>query len=271
MSDPRLSISNLAWTKEEDEDVVKILQEHDVQHVDLAMGRYFDMPHEVSVDDWLGVKKFWDSRGISIAGMQSLLFGVPPLSLFASEENRGIIKGALSQVFFRANSIGVKRLVFGSPIHRRVPVPHENYFELARDFFGEIAQSAQKHDVVFLIEPNSQKFDCNFLNSAKEAAEFVSKVPVSGLGVNLDLGAEFDAGSDLDFSMQEIGTFGHAHLSEPDLGPLSTNPLFQKMASDVKLLSNFKYLTIEQLGSSESSNLASVRRALSYARGVLTA
>jgi sugar phosphate isomerase/epimerase len=152
-----------------------------------------------------------------------------------------------------------------------VPALHENYFELARDFFGEIAKSAQKHDVMFLIEPNSQRFDCNFLNSAQEAAEFVSKVSESGLGVNLDLGAEFDAGSDLDFSMQEIGTFGHAHLSEPDLGPLSTNPLIQKIASDVELLNHFEYLTIEQLGSAESSNLASVSRSLSYARGVLKA
>jgi D-psicose/D-tagatose/L-ribulose 3-epimerase len=270
MSDPKLSISNLAWTQEEDEEVVVILEKHDVQHIDLAMGRYFEKPHEVAIDDWRGVKKFWASKGIAIAGMQSLLFGVPPVSLFDSEENRKLIRRALEAVFARAQAIGVTRLVFGSPVHRLLPSSPANSAEMAKNFFGEVAQSAKKHEVVLLIEPNSKRFNCNFLNNAREAAEFVLNISNSSLGVNLDLGAEFDADGDLSFSPQEVGTFGHVHLSEPDLSPLSNNPLFSRMASDPQLLNNFEYLTIEQLGRKGSSNLTDVRGSLAYARGILT-
>jgi sugar phosphate isomerase/epimerase len=266
MSRAKLSISNLAWTKDEDEDIFSVLREHNVEHIDLAMGRYFAKPHEASVDDWIGVKKFWESKGISIAGMQSLLFGVPPVSLFGNEGDRRIIRSVLDQVFARANAIGVRRLVLGSPAHRLVPPQLDNYSELAANFFGEVAQSAQNHDVVILIEPNSKRFNCNFLNNAKEAAAFVSNIPGAGIGVNLDLGAEMDDGGDLSFSTREIATFGHLHLSEPDLGPIGKNQLIAKMASDHQLLRNFEYLTIEQLGSNDSSNLLSVSTSLGYAR-----
>jgi sugar phosphate isomerase/epimerase len=264
MSSTKLSISNLAWTKDEDEDIFSVLREHSVQHIDLAMGRYFAKPHEAGVDDWIGVKKFWESKGISIAGMQSLLFGVPPVSLFGSGEDRRIIRSALDQVFARANAIGVRRLVFGSPTHRLVPPQLDNYFELATNFFGQVAQSAQSHDVVLLIEPNSKRFNCNFLNNAKEAAAFVSNIPSAGIGVNLDLGAEMDDGGDLSFSTREIRTFGHLHLSEPDLGPLGKNQLIGRVFSDHQLIRNFEYLTIEQLGSNDSSNLLSVRSSLTH-------
>ena len=267
MSSPKLSISNLAWTKEEDEDTLLILREHDAHHIDLAMGRYFEKPHEASVDDWIGVKKFWETKGVSIAGMQSLLFGVPAVSLFGSEEDRRIIRSVLDQVFARANAIGVRRLVFGSPAHRLVPPQQDNYFELAINFFGEVAKSAQNHDVVLLIEPNSKRFNCNFLNNAKEAAAFVSNIAGAGIGVNLDLGAELDDGGDFSFSTSEIETFGHLHLSEPDLSPIGKNQLIAKMASNHQLLRNFEYLTIEQLGSNDSSNLLTVSKSLSYALG----
>ena len=95
-----------------------ILQDFDVQHIDLAMGRYFDKPLEASLDDWLGVKKFWISKGIQIAGMQSLLFGVPQVSLFGTGEDRKLLTRALGEVFLRAEAIDVKRLVLGSPVHR---------------------------------------------------------------------------------------------------------------------------------------------------------
>ena len=78
-----------------------------------------------------------------------------------------------------------------------------------------------------------------------------------------------DANSDLKFSQEELATFGHLHLSEPDLSPLSGNPLFLNLVSDSGFMNQFEFLTIEQLGSTESSNLLSVSSSLAYARGVL--
>ena len=269
MTKPSLSISNLAWTRQEDDEVVSILQDFDVQHIDLVMGRYFNKPLETSLDDWLGVKKFWNSKGIQIAGMQSLLFGVPPVSLFGAVEDRKLLSQALEEVFFRAEAIGVKRLVLGSPVHRLRISLDDSELAVAADFFKQLGTIAERHNVLLLLEPNSVRFNCNFLNSAKEAANFVSRISLEGLGVNLDLGAELDANSDLKFSQEELATFGHLHLSEPDLSPLSGNPLFLNLVSDSGLMNQFEFLTIEQLGSTESSNLPGVSSSLAYARGAL--
>ena len=269
MTKPSLSISNLAWTRQEDDEVVSILKDFGVQQIDLVMGRYFNKPLEASLDDWLGVKKFWNSKGIQIVGMQSLLFGVPPVSLFGAEEDRKLLSQALEEVFFRAEAIGVKRLVLGSPVHRLRMSLDDSELAAASDFFKELGTIAERHNVLLLLEPNSVRFNCNFLNSAKEAANFVSRISSKGLGVNLDLGAELDANSDLKFSPEERATFGHLHLSEPDLSPLSGNSLFLNLVSDSDLLNQFEFLTIEQLGSTESSNLLGVSSSLAYARGVL--
>lgn len=270
MSLPKLSISNLAWNSSEDEEVARILRREEVEFIDLAMGRYFRSPADASISDWLEIKETWARRGVSIAGMQSLLFGIGSANLFASREDRHVLAGALKRIFERAQSIGVQRLVFGSPANRKRLTFADSERVIAQEFFQAAGQAAEQYGVKLLLEPNSKRYGCNFLNSAREAIEFVSEVGSAGLGVNLDTGAQIDAGESITFSETEISFLGHLHLSETDLSPLREGGSLDILELNILTLNHFEFATVEQLGSAESSNLDSVVQALGVAKRILT-
>jgi sugar phosphate isomerase/epimerase len=269
MNLPQLSVSNLGWNSEEDESIARILKDFEVAYVDLAMGRYFSKPFEVPVSDWLEVKRFWAAMGFGLAGMQSLLFGVPPVSLFGSAENREVLRQAFLAVFVRAEAIGVSRLVLGSPAHRTRKNFDDGGLDLAKEFFIDLGESANQHGVRLLLEPNSKRYDCNFINTAKEALDFVASASNVGLGVNLDLGAEIDSGGNLEFSNSEISMFGHLHLSEADLSPLFSQELLSKLMATPNLLGHFEFMTIEQLGLLGEDNSTNVTNSLTHLKEAL--
>ena len=241
MSRPKLSISNLAWSASEDDEVAVILNAGGVEYIDLAMGKYFDSPSDAEIADWVKVKEAWVNRGIAIAGMQSLLFGVGDHNLFGSERERQILSVSLSRIFERAESIGVERLVFGSPANRRRLTLGNEELETAREFFSAAGAAAASRGVKLLLEPNSKRYGCNFLNSARDAIDFVVEIGEPGLGVNLDLGAQFDANEGVSFSDEDIKLLGHLHLSETDLRPLREEGTLGILNGSSRLLENFEF------------------------------
>jgi sugar phosphate isomerase/epimerase len=262
MSFPKISISNLAWNAAEDEQVSELLLAHGITHVDLAMGKYFEKPTEATIGDWIAIKNAWGARGIQIVGMQSLLFGVGPANIFGSVEDRIFLEEVFSKVFERAASIGVTRLVFGSPGNRRRITMETSELELAREFFIRVGNRAFDLGVKLLVEPNSTRYQCNFLNSASEVGAFISNLPTEGLGINLDLGAQTDSGELLGFDVELLGHMGHMHISEPNLGPIAEAGLLAEFSRNEVLVSAFEFATIEQLGQSNASNLGDVLSSL---------
>ena len=269
MSLPKLSISNLAWSSAEDDEVAVILHAQGVEFIDLAMGKYFESPSDATIADWIKVKETWANRGIAIAGMQSLLFGVGNHNLFGSEQERQILSISLSRIFERAESIGVKRLVFGSPSNRRRLTLGNEELETAGEFFRAAGAEAASRGVKLLLEPNSKRYGCNFLNSARQALDFVAEIGEPGLGVNLDLGAQVDADEGLSLSDEDIKLLGHLHLSESDLNPLRAEGTLGILRGSQQLLQHFEFATVEQLGHNDSSNLESVANSLKVAKRAL--
>ncbi len=126
------------------------------------MGKYFDSPSEASISDWVNVKEAWANRGIAIAGMQSLLFGVGNHNLFGSDQERQILSISLYRIFERAESIGVERLVFGSPANRQRLTLGNEELETAKESFSAAGAAAASRGVKLLLEPNSKRYGCNF-------------------------------------------------------------------------------------------------------------
>jgi D-psicose/D-tagatose/L-ribulose 3-epimerase len=265
MTRPSLSISNLGWNATEDDEIADLLLNSGLSFIDLAMGRYFSSPSEVTVGEWVEVKNYWNKKGFQVVGMQSLLFGLRQANIFGSSEERQFLLGAFGRIFERAAAIGVLRLVFGSPSNRRRITFDEQEVAIAGEFFGKAGQLASRFGVIMLLEPNSTRYGCNFLNTAHEALDFVSTIESPGLGVNLDLGAQMDAGDSLEFSEQELRHLHHLHLSERDLGPLVDEQPLRNLLANQSLATNFNFATIEQLGSPKMSNVEAVRSSLDLA------
>lgn len=267
MSSPRISFSNLAWLKTEDAVVAKLLASRGVTAVDLTMGRYFQEPFLASASEWERVTAWWRKRGFSIPALQSLLFGVGQRNIFSGVEDRDYLLSALSRVVLLAAENEISRLVFGSPRQRKRLKHDHGELEIAYDFFFSVGELAASNGVSLLLEPNSVIHGCNFINSYTEALDFVDRVGSRGLGVNLDLGCE-----SMESLLTEGGNlerFGHIHISSETLEPLGQESSWIPKLKLLPDLASFEFMTIEQLGSEQTSNLPSVEKALDALEGAL--
>lgn len=263
-----VSTSNLGWLKTEDASVADTLAKQEVMSVDLAMGRYFPSPHQVSEADWVAVAGWWTKRGFSISSLQSLLFGAGNLNIFSSQEERTELLRILELSLTRAERIGVRRVIFGSPRQRLRLSNSDEELEIALHFFDQVGELASRVGVKFLIEPNSSNHGCNFLTNGLEALQFVSQVDSDGLGVNLDLGAETLAS--LEAALDSISHFGYVHVSNERLEPLNESKTWVDKLELVKSQVPVKTLAIEQLASSDRSNLDDLSQSVDLLKEVLT-
>lgn len=260
MTTPRISVSNIGWLSREDTEIAALLTSRGVTAIDLTMGRYFDEPHLASSKEWQSITKWWRDRGFAIPAVQSLLFGVGLRNIFAGTEDRNYLHSAMSRVISLAADAEIPRLVFGSPQQRKRLSLNQSEFDIAQDFFSSLGSLAASHEVSLLIEPNSRRHGCNFLNTAREALDFVSMVGSQGLGVNLDLGSEPQ--ESLPEIVGDLGQFGHLHVSTETLEPLSVEMSWVAKLQVISDLSGFEFVTIEQLASPDKPNSHHVARSL---------
>lgn len=267
MTTPRISVSNMGWLSSEDLEVAELLTANGVTAIDLTMGRYFEEPHLASSKEWQSITKWWRDRGFVIPAIQSLLYGVGRRNIFAGPEDRQFLHSALSRVISMAADAEIPRLIFGSPHQRKRLSFDQAELDIARDFFSSLGELAANNCVALLIEPNSIRHGCNFLNTAREALDFVSLVKARGLGVNLDLGSESqDSLAELD---GDLGQFGHFHVSGETLEPLNKDPSWVAKLQVISDLSDFRFVTIEQLGSPNTSNVSHVAESVAQLERVL--
>ncbi len=139
----RLSVSNIAWDIDEDEQVSLLLARAGIDAIDIAPGKYFPDPAKAGDADIAGVRRWWSDKGIEITGMQALLFGTTGLNVFGSRDVQRNLLDHLAAVSHIGAGLGATRLVFGSPKNRdrsglddqRVP------WMLACRSFGNLALS----------------------------------------------------------------------------------------------------------------------------------
>ena len=264
----RLSISNLAWDKQEDHEVLQVLNKFKIDAIDVAPGKYFSDFKTAQRDEIHGVRQWWNDRGIEITGMQALLFGTHGLNVFGTEAVQNRLLDHLTEVCRIGAEMGATRLVFGSPKNRdRTGFSNEESMVIAVDFFRRLGDIAKSFEVLICLEPNPPCYGANFMTTTEETALVVSRVGHENIKMQFDTGALFINGEDpiqLLASYSEL--IGHIHASEPNLVPLGdTDSDHRAVAGSIRKFLPHHLIAIEMLATQNEPHAVSIERALKVA------
>lgn len=264
----RLAVSNLAWDVAEDEHIASLLQCHAIDAIDIAPGKYFAEPATAAADDIARVRNWWQDRGISITGMQALLFGTVGLNVFGTAQSQKALLVHLRAVCRIGAVLVADRLVFGSPKNRdRSGLSDAEAFERGVAFFGKLADVAAEEGVTVCLEPNPPRYGANFMTTSVETARVVRAVGHPAIRMQLDTGAMAINGEDPAMVVANFGdTVGHIHASEPDLVPLGDGACdHEAMARAIARSFSAPLVTIEMIATKQESHLDSIGRAIAVA------
>ncbi|MCU7495752.1 MAG: sugar phosphate isomerase/epimerase [Ignavibacteria bacterium] len=265
----RISISNLAWNREEDEDISGVLKSLSIDAIDVAPGKYFPDPALASKEEIERVKNWWGERGISIIGMQSLMFGTSGLNMFSDEKIQALMLRHLSQISRIGSILGADKLVFGSPKNRdRASLSDEKAQESAVSFFRRLGEIAEGYGVTFCLEANPACYGSNFMTTSAETAQMVKDVSNSSILMQLDSGAvAINSEDPVQIAKNFRGLIGHVHLSEPDLVTLGEGKADHgAFSSALKAYLPDKAVTVEMLRQKNEPALSAVKKALMVAK-----
>jgi sugar phosphate isomerase/epimerase len=262
----RIAISNIAWDVVHDEQVAQLLLGYGINAIDIAPGKYFPAPASASEADILEVKGRWAQRGISIVGMQALLFGTNGLNVFGPADVQRAMLNHLDAVCRIGGVLGATKLVFGSPKNRdRGTLSDSEALAIAIPFFRQLGDIAASHGVVVCLEPNPPRYGANFMTTAQETAVVVKEVAHPAIKMQFDSGAIVISGEDVGaFLEMHAHIIGHVHISEPDLVPIGDGAADH--ATTARFLRAYlpqQVLTIEMLvANTKEPHLQAIERAI---------
>lgn len=262
----KLAISNIAWRSDEDVFIADHLPRWGAQGIELAPTRLWPQPLSATAAQVTEQRRFWESRGLPVVALQSLLFGHPELTLFDSAETRAKTLAYLTGMIHLARDLGAKVLVFGSPKNRLAG--HRSAAEvqaMAVDFFRELGNRAAGAGVSFCIEPNPSYYACDFVTTSQEGRALVDSVKSAGFGLHLDAAAMTLAQESLDAAITASeGQICHFHASEKDLAPLGGGSVEHAQAgAALRRIGYAQWVSAEMRAAPEPiSNRPAVQKAL---------
>jgi D-psicose/D-tagatose/L-ribulose 3-epimerase len=218
----QVAISNLAWPAQEVREAVALCARLGFTGLEIAPARTFpDWPQPPR--DLERLRAELADSGLAIIGLQSILFGVRGVELFASGVTRARLSDHLRMIARVAGSLGAQVCVFGAPRNRDpgLITPAEAR-KIAVDFFSSIAPAFEAEGTCLTLEPNHSSYGCRFVTQTAQAIDLVKEIGRSGFRVQIDTGMAFLGNEHPSIISEAVGVAGHAHVSEPQLRPLGT-------------------------------------------------
>lgn len=258
----KLSISNIAWTKEYDSEMYSFLKSTCFNGIEIAPTRiYPEIPYKrlSEAKDW--ATSLFEKYGLIVSSMQSIWYGHTE-KIFGDKKDRQILINYTKEAIDFAEVIGCGNLVFGNPKNRDT----ENVaaiMPIAIDFFKEIGEYAAEHHTVIALEPNPTIYNTRFMNYTEQAVEMAYKTSSDGIKVNVDLGTIIYNGEDINYLKHVSGLINHVHISEPWLNCIERRDIHKQLFDILKEVGYSRFVSIEM---GNKGDLQKVKDVIEYIR-----
>lgn len=261
----KLSISNIAWKKNDDEEMYKFISEQGFDGLEIAPTRIFDQnPYDCLQEAEKFAKDLKKNYNLDISSMQSIWFGKTERIFGSSEERNELIKYTKKAIDF-AEKISCHNLVFGCPKNKNRITGTDDEYKIGIKFFKEIGEYAQNKNVVFAIEANPTVYNTNFINTTKEAIQIVKDVDSRGVKVNFDLGTVLTNNEGLKCLEDNIELINHIHISEPSMELIQKREIHNDL---LKIISSKNYDKFVSIEVKTMEKLEDVKYAIKYVKEV---
>ena len=259
----KLSVSNIAWTKELDEQMYDFLSFEKIEGVEIAPTRIFpELPYDRLKEASEYANGLKEKYGLVIPSLQSIWFGRSE-NMFASESERKVLLEYTKKAIDFAAAVGCGNLVFGCPRNRAYT--DECDIHVAVPFFEELGEYAHSKNTVLAMEANPPIYNTNYCNTTMEAVELIKTVASRGFLLNLDVGTMIQNGEDLHVVDRARDYLNHVHISEPGLAMPEHRTLHKELAKYLKETGYERFVSLEV---KTQENIRTVKDAMHYLQDV---
>lgn len=207
-----LSISNLARPAEFSLDFLEELCLIGISGIELAPTHWWGMNANEYLSNARDLSRLLRRRGLSVSGLQSLLFGRPDLRLF-DPRSWNELRKHLSLMIELSEKLGSEILVFGSPKNRlKGDLTLSDANVIAADFFASLVPKLEQAGVTLCLEPNSVAYGADYLVNFAEAVSLSDLIDSKRVRPQIDTGSMYLEREDIVKSIS-TGIFEHVHIS----------------------------------------------------------
>ena len=215
----KISISNIASVYQSHSEFYELLKKEGIDYVDVAPTKLFS-GWDYTESQVRQARLLLDDFGLKAMGMQSLLYGLPELNVFANPKSKYLqLRAHFERLCALACALGVTHLVLGSPKGRDISgCTMQQAIDFACERFNDLAELCGQNGLTLCIEPVATRLGGNFLVSTQETVDFVRDIGHPNLKINLDTAVLFEDGTKpYETVYESYDAIGHVHISEPDL------------------------------------------------------
>ncbi len=259
----KLSISNIAWSEEHDDEMYTILKKEGFDGVEIAPTRLFpEHPYDRIKEAKEYAYRLKNEYGLSISSMQSIWYGKSERIWGTNEERHDLLEYTKKAIDF-AKTIQCGNLVFGCPKNRCIP--ENGDINIAIEFFSELGEYAAQNNTCLALEANPTIYNTNFINTTESAISLIEQVHSDGFKLNLDVGTMIENDENVDILQGNNNYINHVHVSEPYLKAIKNRTIHSELAEYFNENKYNKYVSIE-MGKIE--NINDILKILEYVKEI---